>query len=176
MRLQNTPAKQALADKKAQEGEFFLFADYVGINDAKLVYQAMHEDSEPRCEGFPILILIDAEGNVSETVGLEGLEIINEMRHRDYRKGREIFRRYKKALEDHEPLKKSERDYYFEIVRMVDGIGYDCPVNATTVYQFLEAAERLGMRLEFRPEPFVMDRLDGWEYYIALVKKRKSSR
>lgn len=91
-----------------------------------------------------------------------------------FRKGREIFRRYKKALEDHEQLKKSERDYYFEIVRMVDGIGYDCPVNATTVYQFLEAAERLGMRLEFRPEPFVMDRLDGWEYYIVLVKKRKS--
>lgn len=83
-------------------------------------------DGKPVSEigkGFPILILIDAEGNVSETVGLEGLEIINEMRHRDYRKGREIFRRYKKALEDHEPLKKSERDYYFEIVRMVDGIG-----------------------------------------------------
>lgn len=176
MRLQNTPRNQALADKKAQEGEFFLFADYVGIHEGKLVYQAMHEDSQPRCEGFPILILIDADGNVSETVGLEGLEIINEMRHRDYRKGREIFRRYKKALAEHEPLKKSEHDYYLEIVSMVEGLGYECPVDATTVYMFLEAAERLGMKLEFRPEPFVMDRLDGWVYYVALVKKRKGNR
>lgn len=173
MRLQNTPEFQALADNKAREDGVFFFADYVGIHDDKLVYQAMHQDSQPRCEGFPTLIFIDAEGNVSESIGMDGLEILNGMRHRDYRRGREIFQGYQHDLKYNWEPAYYEYKYWHEVVDMVEGKGYDHPVNASTVYMFLEAAERLGMLLEFRQMPPVAGMLDGCEYYVALVEKNE---
>lgn len=173
MRLQNNPISQALADRQARKDGSFFFADYVGIHEGRLVYVATHEDSEVRYEGFPTLIYVDADGNVSESIGLESLDVIHQFRHRDYRKGREIFRRYKRCLEMGGECAPFEREYWDEVVRMVEGGGYDCPVDATIVYRFLEAADRLGMKLEFRPEPRTMDRNDGWEYYVALVEKNE---
>ena len=159
---------------KAREDGCFLFADYAGIHDGRLVYEATHGDSMARNEGFPVLIYVDAEGNVSGSFGHESLDVINSIRHRDYRRGRNIFRNFKRCLEAGVGCSPSEREYLAEVVGMVEGGGYDCPMEATVVYRFLEAAERLGMQLEFRPDPVTMDRCDGWHYYVALVEKREN--
>lgn len=152
MRLRNNPKSQTIADCQAKKDECFFFADYIGIYDGKLVYLACHEDSRVRFEGFPNLIFVDAEGNVSESIGLESLEIINEIRHRDYRRGREIFRKDKSLL-------------------MEDG-EYS-PLDRTTIYRFLEAAERLGMRIELCTEQESVFGTERPYHYVSLVYRNE---
>lgn len=172
MRLRNNPKSQTIADCQAKKDECFFFADYIGIYDGKLVYLACHEDSRVRFEGFPNLIFVDAEGNVSESIGLESLEIINEIHHRDYRRGREMFRRFKRLLADGE-VTPFERRYWNEVVTIVECIEDYIPLDRTTVFRFLEAADRLGFRLELCMEQENMYGTERPCYYVSLVQRNE---
>lgn len=170
MRLQNNQRSQALADKQARQDDCFFFADYIGIHDGRLVYRASHEDSRVYIEGFPILIYVDAEGNVSESFGEESLEILGSISHRDYRRGREIYRRYKRLLETGEcaPL---EREYCSKVVSIIERIEDYMPLDINTVFLFLEAADRLGMRLEICIEEDMMYDTDVPYHYVSLMQE-----
>ena len=63
-----------------------------------------------------------------------------------------------------------EREYISEIVNN-QRPGYDVPVEKSELYDYLEIADRLNMKIELKPCEWCKERNDGWEYYIRLVNK-----
>ncbi len=159
---------QALADAEAQK-EGYLCASYAGRFDETFVYYPRYTDSYPRCTGLPELILV--EGDKAWSVcGFESFEIMDRYRDRDYAKGRAILREYVRKFKEAEFANDEERHYITEIVITTPEFSfYHCPIELQTMYDYLEIADRLNMKVTIEPIPETMDRCDGWEYYIQLV-------
>lgn len=59
---------------------------------------------------------------------------------------------------------EDDRNYAINVVRMVEGTGYDCPVLKRQVVRALDSAFRKCCRIKFEPKPETMERCDGWGY------------
>ena len=110
------------------------------------------------------------DNQVSFVTGMQSIEILEGLKFRDYKKGRLIFREYERKLMEDAFASDEERDYVSEIVHNQHP-GYDVPVPKTELYNFLEIADRLGMKLELKPYEWCKIRNDGWAYYVELVEK-----
>jgi len=175
--LRHSPHTQALADKFNQEERYFDYTVYRGHFEGWLVYQPVHADTIPRCEGFPTVILVSENDVVEATIDspwnpFEVLEFC--AKHYDHlRPGRKILREYRRKVEENNFSSDEERKYIKEIVMLTPFPGeiyrgYDCPLNYADVCTYLEIANRVGKRIAIKPLEDTMERCDGWAYYIEI--------
>ena len=165
----NNAQNQALADECAKQHKYYC-ANFIGTSGDYLVYSPTYRDSIPRCEGLPMLVLV--KNGIARFVGGElSFSYLDNMKFRDYRKGREILKNYIIKFETRNYASKKEENDIRDIVNLAIGSRYDIPFDKNTIYEYLELANRLGMRLKVRQTKESSFRLDGWEYYLELVKK-----
>ncbi len=160
---------QQIADECAKENGY-LCALYLGkIGEETFVYKPMEANSELRCEGLCKWIVV--RGGKAEFLRCLTYEPLEGLKRRDFKKGREMYRKYRDIWFDQKSSTEEERQYAATIVHLVEGFCYDGGnVEPTTMYQYLEIAGRLNMKITSVPDPSTMDRCDGWEYYIQLVE------
>lgn len=166
--IRNNKHIQELADECAQKNGYFC-ASYLGRKGDVFIYAPTEKTSEIRCTDLPPVITIK-DNQVSFVTGMQSIEILEGLKFRDYKKGRLIFREYERKLMEDAFASDEERDYVSEIVHNQHP-GYDVPVSKTELYNFLEIADRLGMKLELKPYEWCKRRNDGWAYYVELVEK-----
>ncbi len=161
---------QRIADVCAKENGY-LCALYLGkIGEETFVYKPMEADSELRCEGLCKWIVV--RDGKAEFLSLLTYKPFEGLKKRDFKKGREMYKCYRDVWFGHTPSTNEEQQYAATIVHLVEGLGYDGGnVEPTTMYQYLEIAERLNMKITSVPVSSTMDRCDGWKYYIQLVEK-----
>ena len=166
--IRNNKHIQELADKCAQENGYFC-ASYLGRKVDTFIYAPTEKSSEIRCTDIPPVITI--KGNmVSFVTGMQSIEMLEGMKFRDYKKGRLIFREFERKVLNDDFVSDEEREYVSEIVYN-QRPGYEVPVPKTELYNFLEIADRLGMKLKLMPYEWCKTRNDGWAYYVELVEK-----
>ena len=176
MRL--TAKEQELADECAREGGHFFCANYIGRLTNELyenapVFSPSHDNSFPYDEGLPMIIVVANDKATFFDYPLSS-DYLDQMKSkRDYSKGRRIFKKYQSIVEQPNLVSKSEYIYIKRIVEACNKYSYDRPIDKQTMYQFLEMADRLDMGISVLPIKETMDRCDGWEYYLKLVKKPK---
>ena len=166
--IRNNKHIQKLADKCAQENGYFC-ASYLGRKGDMFIYAPTEKTSEIKCTDLPPVITIK-DNKVSFVTGMQSIEILQGLKFRDYKKGRLIFREYERKLKNDDFTSNEEREYVSEIVYNQHP-GYDVPVPKTELYNFLEIADRLDMKLELEPYEWCKTRNDGWVYYVELVEK-----
>lgn len=159
---------QELADRCAREKGYFC-ASYLGRKGEQFIYAPRYKDCEPRCEDLPPVIVVSND-EANFVMGMESFEIFNNLKFRDYKKGRSIFREYERKVMQDEFVSDEEREYIREIVNN-QRPGYDIPVPKTELYEYLEIADRLNMKIKLKPCNYCRDRNDGWVYYMELVKR-----
>lgn len=166
--IRNNKHIQELADKCAQENKYFC-ASYLGRKGDMFIYAPTEKTSEIKCTDLPPVITIK-DNKVSFVTGMQAIEILEGLKFRYYKKGRFIFREYERKLMNDDFTSDEEREYVSEIVHNQHP-GYDQPVPKTELYNFLEIADRLDMKLELEPYEWCKTRDDGWVYYVELVEK-----
>lgn len=166
--IRNNKEIQELADRCAQKHGYFC-ASYLGRKKNDFIYATRYQDSEPRTEGLPALIVVK-DMTATFVMGMESFDVLDNLRFRDYKKGRSIFKEYERKVDENDFESDDERKYISEIVYN-QRPGFDIPIEKTELYDYLEIADRLNMNIELKPCEYSKDRLDGWEYYIELVEK-----
>ena len=156
---------QKIADVCAQEAGYFC-ASYLGLLGEEFVFSTRYSESEPRCEGLPSLIIV-RDGVARHVMDVESFNYLDEVKFRDYKRGREIFREFERKVDAEDFTSMEERDYITEIVSN-QRPGYDVPIDKETLYDYLEIADRFGLMLDLVPMDYSMGRIDGWEYYLRL--------
>lgn len=166
--IRNNKHIQEQADKCAQEYGYFC-ASYLGRKGESFIYTPCYSDNKPRCVGLPAVIVVK-DFEAVFIMGMESFEIFDDLKFRDHRKGRSIFKEYERKVMEDNFSSGEEREYISEIVNN-QRPGYDVPVEKSDLYNYLEIADRLNMKIELKPYEWCMERNDGWEYYIQLVDK-----
>lgn len=159
-------AIQKLADDSAQEGGYFC-ASYLGRIEDEFVFSTRYSDSEPRCEGLPSLVIVK-DGIAQLVMDVESFHYLNKVNFRNYRKGRTIYRKFERKVDEDNFSSIEERDYITEIVMNQQRPGYDVPIEKETLYDYLEIADRFGLMLDLVPMDYSMSQNDGWEYFLRL--------
>ena len=135
------------------------------------VFQPMHEDNIPRCEGFPQYItVIDGEADLhSDSYTLEMYNC--PIRRYGNTRGRQLFKNYERRVIENNFSSTKEREY---IVSIVDY--HKSPLcDKATLYAYLAAAERFNMELELFVDEANSRRIyhegvEKLEMFIRLVK------
>jgi len=166
--IRNNKLIQELADKCAQENGYFC-ASYLGRKGVLFVYAPKEKASEIKCTDIPPVITIKGY-RVSFVNGMQSFEIIEGLKFRDYKKGRQIFKEYERKVMANDFSSFEEKEYISEIVYNQHP-GYEVPVPKTQLYEYLEIANRLGMKLKLVPYEWCKTKNDGWAYYVELIKK-----
>ena len=100
------------------------------------------------------------------------LEYLQEMKEEtDYSIGETIFHKYEDIIKCPDMVSKREYEYIKPIVDVCSEHSYNCSIDKQTVFQFLEMAERFHLQIQVLPIEETMNRCDGWEYYLKLVKR-----
>ena len=164
---------QKLADERARKEGYFC-ASYYGRDGEKFIFLPMRADSEPRREGLFVYIVVkDMKARIHRGLNYNGLAGI---RRRAFNRGRAIYREYERKY-DHEDFANDEEREYISAIVQNQRPGYDVPIAKSTLYDYLEIADRFGLMLDLIPCELSMQRNDGWEYYLRLksgkLKERK---
>lgn len=155
---------QKLADERARKEGYFC-ASYYGRDGEKHIFLPMYADSQKRCEGlFVYMVVKDTKARIHRGLNYTGLAGI---KHRDFYRGRAIYREFERKHDHDDFANEEERAYISEIVQNQRS-GYDIPVAKSTLYDYLEIAERFGMKLILEVEEWSKERNDGWVYYLVL--------
>ena len=162
MRL--TKEIQTLADERARKEGYFC-ASYYGRDEEKLIFIPMYADSQERCTGlFTYIVVKDGKARIHRGLNYNGLAGI---RKRDFSRGRNIYREFEKKYDSDNFANEEEAEYIRAIVEN-QSPSYDVPVDKSTLYEYLEIAERFGMKLVLKVEEHSRERTDGWVYYVVL--------
>lgn len=159
---------QEFADKCAKDNGYFC-ASYLGRMGDSFIYAPRYSDNKIRCEGYPPVIVINDDEPLF-FMGMESFDFLKDLKFRDYKKGRSMFREYERKYYQNDFASDEECEYISDIVNNQQP-SYDIPVEKKELYDYLEIADRLNMKIELKPQENSMERHDGWEYYIELVKK-----
>ena len=155
---------QKLADERAQKEGYFC-ASYYGNDTEKYIFIPMYSDSQERTLGlFTYIVVKNMKARIHRGLNYNGLDGI---RKRDYYRGRKIFQEFERKYYQDDFTCEEEREYISAIVQNQHP-NYDVSVDKATLYNYLEIAERFGMKLELVPEEWTKERNDGWEYYLEL--------
>ena len=157
--MRNNKQNQTLADKCAQE-HGFLCASYRGYSDNKLIYA-------PRCsnsENNPIIptYIIVCENEADFVQGIEYTDFLEGAKIRDFKKGRSIY----KALSIKNPV-NDDREEWEERYVVMSIIGPKPDLPKKLLYDYLEVAERMGMKVRIR-YGIELDLEDNYIYHIEL--------
>lgn len=165
---------QRIADECAKEEGYFC-SSYLGKVGEEFVFATRYADSVPRCEGLPALVVVN-NMKARFLMDAESFHYLHEVKYRDYKKGRTIFRDFERKVDEDDFVNEEERRYVTDIVYN-QRHGYNIPVPKDTLYDYLEIADRFGLMLDLIPSELSMQRNDGWEYYLRLksdkLKERK---
>lgn len=156
---------QSLADKCAKANGFFC-ASYRGCSAEELIYEPLNSNSENNLR-IPTFILI--RGNKTEYVqGMEYIDVLDGVKIRDFKEGRNIFNAlYRKFQEKNFECDSEESEEHLVVVSQ---LGPKKPwINKEVLYDYLEVAERLGMKVELYPNrEESIDNEGNWMYHVEL--------
>lgn len=125
----------------------------------------MRADSQERTEGLFVYIVVKGmKARIHRGLNYNGLAGI---KRRDFYRGRTIYREFERKYDHDDFANDEERAYISEIVQN-QRPGYDIAVVKSVLYDYLEIAERFGMKLILEVEEWSKERNDGWVYYLVL--------
>ena len=170
---------QDLADRCAQEVGNTCFAAYCGrtndffvLHGDIFVFQFIYADNLPRCDGFPKYITV-MDGQTEFHSEPYTLDVFDEaVRRYNQAKGRKIYRQLESKVRENNFVSDEEREYATSIVNY-----HNNPFYAKwELYAYLEAADRLNMRLELFVEEYdsiniYHDGIDEKSQFLRLIKK-----
>lgn len=163
--MRNSRKNQILADNFAKSLGFFC-ASYRGRSSEDLVYEPLSSNSEnnPR---IPTYIFI--RGNETEYVqGMEYVAVLDGIKIRDFKNGRRIFNiLYRKFQEKNFECENEEWEEHSIVVSQ---LGPKKPwINKYVLYDYLEIAERLEMKVVLKPNRGgSIDKEGNWLYHAEL--------
>lgn len=162
--MRNSKKAQALADNCAKAHGFFC-ASYRGCSSEDLVYEPLNSNSEnnPR---IPTYIII--RGSEAEYVqGMEYMDVLDGVRIRDFKNGRKIYNTlYRKFQEKNFECNEEEAEEHSIVISQ---LGPKKPeVNKYVLYDYLEIAERFGMKVELHINENFMDDEGNWICHVEL--------
>lgn len=166
------PLLQPIADECAKKNGW-AFAQIYGKRENEYVFKPFPDSSEPMVTGLYFAIFIDID---SMTPRVEQNILLNELfencKKIRSRKGERIFAKKIEKLHAN-ALKGKERDFWNDILSAVNP-GYDVPINLEDIYDYLDAANRLNLKLKIVPDRDFQkggareEQCDGWTYHIEL--------
>ena len=155
---------QKLADERARKEGYFC-ASYYGRDGEKFIFLPMRADSQERTEGLFVYIVVKGmKARIHRGLNYNGLAGI---KRRYFYRGRAIYREFERKYDQDDFANDEERAYISEIVQN-QRPGYDIAVVKSVLYDYLEIAERFGMKLILEVEEWSKERNDGWVYYLVL--------
>lgn len=155
---------QKLADERARKEGYFC-ASYYGRDGEKFIFLPMRADTQERTEGLFVYIVVKGmKARIHRGLNYNGLAGI---KRRDFYRGRTIYREFERKYDHDDFANDEERAYISEIVQN-QRPGYDIAVVKSVLYDYLEIAERFGMKLILEVEEWSKERNDGWVYYLVL--------
>ena len=162
--MRNSKKAQALADNCAKAHGFFC-ASYRGCSSEELVYEPLNSNSDnnPR---IPTYIII--RGSEAEYVqGMEYMDVLDGVRIRDFKNGRKIYNTlYRKFQEKNFECNEEEAEEHSIVISQ---LGPKKPeVNKYVLYDYLEIAERFGMKVELHINEKFMDDEGNWICHVEL--------
>lgn len=145
--MQHNKHTQELADKCAQV-HGYLCANYFGKQNDRLIYEAFHK-KKPFKKGpwYPPIIVIDAdkmEFMYDDRVD----DILGKIRFRPLTKGKNIYNKFVRKLEQNDFSSKAERNYVTQIVNFQQSDMRNM-LDEADLFEYLEIAERLDLKLKF---------------------------
>ncbi|MCR5850402.1 MAG: hypothetical protein K6G92_06790 [Bacteroidaceae bacterium] len=166
--MRNSKKTQALADNCAKAHGFFC-ASYRGCSEEELIYVPLCSNSENNPH-VPSFILITKEG-VQFIQGMEYIDVLDGVRLRAFRRGREIYNSlYRKFQEknfdcDEDNSEESE-EYSIVVSQMIKPKPW---IAAHILYDYLEVAARLEMKVCLYPNKERIDGNQNWIYHVELI-------
>ena len=166
--MRNSKKAQAIADNCAKAHGFFC-ASYRGCSDEELIYEPLCSNSENNPH-VPSFILISKE-EVHYVQGMEYNDVLDGVRIRDFRRGREIYNSlYRKFQEknfdcDEDNSEESE-EYSIVVSQMTKPKPW---IAAHILYDYLEVAARLEMKVCLYPNKESIDGNQNWIYHVELI-------
>lgn len=167
-KMRNSKKEQALADNCAK-AHGFICASYRGCSEEALVYVPLCGNSENNpC--IPTYILV--RGNEVEYVqGMEYIDVLDGVKIRDFKKGRKIYKTlYRKFQEKNFECDYEESDEHSIVISQ---LGPKKPwINKYVLYDYLEVAERLDLKVELNPNrEECIDKDGNWMCHVELKYK-----
>ena len=135
------------------------------VKNEYLNFLAHHGDSQEYTDETNIFILINDKG--VKTIG-GGLDFVPMPAYDYLKKGRNLVRKLIETQGYTYTDNEDDRQYYIELYNALQG-WYDVPIPLTDMQLFMQESLRLGRKIEIKPKPETMGRMDGWEYYLKLV-------
>ena len=154
-----------IADNCAKAHGFFC-ASYRGCSEEEMIYEPLCSNSENNPH-VPSFVLITKEG-VQYLHGMEYIDVLDGVRLREFRRGREIYNSlYRKFQEKNFDCEDNESEEHSVVVSQ---LGPKKPwINKEVLYDYLEVAERLGMKVKLYPNrEESIDNEGNWMYHVEL--------
>ena len=163
---------QKLADERARKEGYFC-ASYYGRDGEKFIFLPMHADSQRRIGGLFVYIVVQAmKARIHRELNYN---VLAGIKRRDFYRGRTIYKDFVRKYDHNDFANDEEREYISAIVQ-IQSPGYDVPIDQSTLYNYLEIADRFGLMLDLIPCEWSMQRDDGWEYYLRLKSGKLKER
>lgn len=162
--MRNSYKTQSLADNCAKAHGFFC-ASYRGCSEEELIYVPLCSNSENNAH-VPSFILISKEG-VQYIQGMEYIDVLDGVRLRDFRRGREIYKSlYRKFQEKNFDCEENEQEEHSIVVsQLIKPMPW---ISRQILYDYLEVAERLGLKAELHPNRENTDCDGNWKCHVEL--------
>ncbi|MBR6141320.1 MAG: hypothetical protein IKQ37_06120 [Bacteroidaceae bacterium] len=162
--MRNSKKTQAIADNCAKAHGFFC-ASYRGCSEEELIYVPLCSNSENNPH-VPSYILI--RSNVAQYVqGMEYIDVLDGVRLRDFRRGREIYKSLYRIFQEKDfECEDYESEKHSIVVSQL--IKPKPWINRQILYDYLEVAERLGMKVELHLNSECIDSDGNWLYHVEL--------
>lgn len=142
-------AIQEKVDKFAQKKKYFC-ADFLGVYNNCLAFIPCKRNTLNIESANTELIV--AEGDALSLVsGEEALSIFDQLLRREHRRGEDILAEYKRKCGDRDFYSEKEKNYIYDIVGSISEDTYDTPFDRSLLVQYLEIADRFGMKIVFKP-------------------------
>lgn len=165
---------QPIADECAKKNGW-AFAQIYGKRENEYVFTPCMDSSEQMKTGLYFAIFIDSD---SMTARVEQNILLNELfdncKKIRSRRGQRIFEK-KKSEYEAGLMKGREAACWGDIIGSVS-IGYDVPIEKKVLFDYIDAAARLNLKLKIVPDRDFQKggarehQCDGWCYHIELHK------
>ena len=165
--MRNTKESQASADKCARE-HGFLCASYRGISNDGIIYEPRYSNSGIKLEEPTYIIINDA--GTEFVSGLEYFDVLDSVKLRRFSKGKTIYKSlYQKIQEDNFICNDENNDEYDIVVSQM--VMPEPWIEKNILYDYLEIADRLGMKLVLNPDCELINGNAIWKYNAILQYK-----
>lgn len=156
---------QTIADNCAIE-HGFLCASYRGSVGNAMIYVPLCSNSEVNPKEPTYIIVEDGEAKYLQGIDID---VLAGAHIRDFKKGRKIYKNlYRKLQEKNFECDDDESEEHSIVVSLL--IKPRPWINRNVLYDYLEVAERLGLKIELHPNSACTDIDGNWKYHVELRK------